>query len=853
MIPVRLRLQGFLSYLHPAELDFTAFSLACISGPNGAGKSSLLDAMTWALFGQARRRDDAVIHTAADAASVAFEFQLAGERYRVQRAKARGKGQLLELHQWDPARAAWRALTERRLRDTQAKIEALLGLDYRTFVQASFFLQGQADNFARQTPAERKETLARVLDLQQWEMFHERARERRRAAESALQRLDAARAEAQDILAQRDAAEAQRAQLQAELARLAEQRGHIEASLRAAEALRAQLQAARERVTRARQALTQAQAAVHDAEHQRAAVQAELDALTARLARQDDLRAAVERRHALRVQLDAWAERAHQYRELQQRLAQTEAAYREARARLEQERAQLVQARQQALAARQQRQTLAAQHAADQARLRALEAADPDELNARLRDLAEERARLQGENQELRQAMDDLKARIERLRAAEGATCPLCGQPLTDEHRRDLLARLEAEGRALGERYRANKARLRELDAERQDLERELRRAQAAARERQALERALAAREARLQALEEEWQRWETTGQARLEEVTRLLETDAFAPELRQRLDELLAARAALDYDPDAHAQLEAEWQALADAEAEMQRLAQAQAQRGALEARLRDWDAHLAAARERQQQAQADLAAAEAAYEQLRAAAPDLDALQAQWHQLTAQERARQQELGAVQQRLAFIAETEERLQALDAERAALVQRIAHYREVELACSKKGVPALLIEQALPHIEAEANDLLARLTDGEMHLTFRTQATYKDPKRKDTRETLDIIVSDAHGERPYETFSGGEAFRINFAIRLALARVLARRAGAQVRLLVIDEGFGSQDETGRQRLIEAINRVRDQFSHILVITHIAELRERFPVRIEVEKTAEGSRLRVVGV
>ena len=58
MIPLQLRLSGFLSYRDPIEVDFTTFDLACISGSNGAGKSSLLDAITWSLFGQARKRDE---------------------------------------------------------------------------------------------------------------------------------------------------------------------------------------------------------------------------------------------------------------------------------------------------------------------------------------------------------------------------------------------------------------------------------------------------------------------------------------------------------------------------------------------------------------------------------------------------------------------------------------------------------------------------------------------------------------------------------------------------------------------------------------------------------------------------
>jgi exonuclease SbcC len=61
---------------------------------------------------------------------------------------------------------------------------------------------------------------------------------------------------------------------------------------------------------------------------------------------------------------------------------------------------------------------------------------------------------------------------------------------------------------------------------------------------------------------------------------------------------------------------------------------------------------------------------------------------------------------------------------------------------------------------------------------------------------------------------------------------------------------VIDEGFGSQDIEGRQRLIEAINLVKDDFVLILVITHLEELKDAFPKRIEVEKTPTGSNISV---
>ena len=155
------------------------------------------------------------------------------------------------------------------------------------------------------------------------------------------------------------------------------------------------------------------------------------------------------------------------------------------------------------------------------------------------------------------------------------------------------------------------------------------------------------------------------------------------------------------------------------------------------------------------------------------------------------------------------------------------------------------------MEKDLPQSESRASEGLERLSGGDMSIRVMTQQAYKDKKRADLKETLDIQISDSTGIRDYEMFSGGEAFRINFAIRLALSEVLAQRAGARLQTLVIDEGFGSQDEMGRQRLVEAINLVRDNFEKILVITHIDALKDSFPNRIEVIKTDRGSQVSLV--
>ena len=112
-------------------------------------------------------------------------------------------------------------------------------------------------------------------------------------------------------------------------------------------------------------------------------------------------------------------------------------------------------------------------------------------------------------------------------------------------------------------------------------------------------------------------------------------------------------------------------------------------------------------------------------------------------------------------------------------------------------------------------------------------------------------DTLDILIADAQGTRPYETYSGGEAFRINFAIRLALAKLLALRSGTALQLLIIDEGFGTQDAQGCERLIAAITAIASDFACILTVTHMPQFKEAFQQRIEVHKTEDGSQLTII--
>jgi len=220
---------------------------------------------------------------------------------------------------------------------------------------------------------------------------------------------------------------------------------------------------------------------------------------------------------------------------------------------------------------------------------------------------------------------------------------------------------------------------------------------------------------------------------------------------------------------------------------------------------------------------------------------------------------------LGRLQQQQQQLETLNTQYSALNTQLQAVQRQQRIYQELAQAFGKNGIQALMIENALPQLEAETNQILSRLSANQLHIQFVTQRSNRRDQARQAKaskarnalqqskliETLDILIADAHGTRPYETYSGGEAFRVNFAIRLALARLLAHRSGTALQMLIVDEGFGTQDAEGCDRLIAAINAIAPDFACILTVTHVPHFKEAFQSRIEVFKTEQGSQVSLV--
>jgi exonuclease SbcC len=445
--------------------------------------------------------------------------------------------------------------------------------------------------------------------------------------------------------------------------------------------------------------------------------------------------------------------------------------------------------------------------------------------------------------------MQALKARQVRLDEEESGRCPLCDQELALEHLTAVIAQIQVQGEALAEAYRRGLAELREAQAGLSEAQKSLDALNRVERELRAAESSKTTAQTLLRDIERALEQWHTKGAPRLSAVESRLNEGSIAPEAQTRLAEFDAALEALKYDGGVHAAARQRAEKLAHAQREHQLLGEAQAALRPLETAIEDLTRQIAEQRLQIDDLTVQLTAAKTKLEQLGPApVVDLIAAEGELNRLREAEVQAAKSVGAAEQVLRNLDLLRKQTEQLSALRQEKTQVIRQLKKLERALGRNGVQALLVEQALPVVQDSANELLDKLTESGMRVRFETQRKLKSRDAK--TETLDIHIGDGAGERPYEMFSGGEAFRINFAIRIALSRLLAQRVGARLQTLVIDEGFGSQDPEGRKGLLRAINAVRTDFAKILVITHIDDLKDAFPVRIEVTKEPGGSQVRV---
>ena len=851
MIPLTLSLRNFMCYrenVPPLNLEGVHVVLLC--GDNGNGKSALFDAMTWALWGKSRAKsDDDLVHLGEREMEVELEFSVAGQRYRVIRKHTKGSplrpGQT-DLQLQIANGNGFKPVTGDTLRETERKIIEILHMDYQTFINSAFLVQGRADEFSIKQPAQRKQIIADILGLSSYDSFEEKAKSLSRDREIEAGGLASSIAEIEAQLADRSKYEMELRRWLGELTRL-------EAELKERQMIVSDLRQQKEFLERKQEQLIDLTNALEETKK-------ELSTWGNRIIQHQNKIKDYEQIVAERLAIDNGYQQYLQVKELNDEfnsklgqlfnltegIRKAEKTIEEAETVLVAERA-IVQTR---ITERENKVAKLPRFEEEMSRvekrLTELTEIERDITNKKqhIQQLISVLQRLESHNASLEEELKALKEKLDLLTEA-GVKCPLCESELGVDGRERLKVKLEAEVMTKTKTQKDNEEEMENKRLEHWTLEKEL------AEKEPYLSKERPERQAQLGMLKGEMAEARRSEEelakerVRLQEIEGHLQTKDFATEARRVLSELHQEQLQLGYDRGKHEVAKRELLKLQEYE-ELKRKSEeadriigeekatlVSAEQAASNLRTKIQEMEL-----RQENLRQELLVLPQIIDQLNTANQTYEGLQEE-------ERQVRDEISRLEERLSYCGSLEkskkekERLLRKNSEETGI------YKELAEAFGKKGIQALLIERALPEIEVEANRLLGRMTDNRMFLKLETQ---RGTKKGGIIETLDIKIADELGTRSYEMYSGGESFRINLALRIALSKLLVKRAGASMPILIIDEGFGTQDSSGREKLVEAINSIQDDFEKIIVVTHLEELKEYFPMRINVTKAAAGSTL-----
>lgn len=902
MIPLKLHIKNFLSYGSDTQIiDFTPHKLICLSGKNGHGKSALLDAMTWALWGQARKTnamnkaDQGLLRLGETHMMVLFDFSLDDTIYRIRREYSHSYGKPYAALEFGIVNAddSVVPLTDKTIRSTQQVIENTLKLDFESFANSAFLRQGQSNEFSTKSPKERKEILASILGLNEYETVRKLAMEKIKHATIEKQALLLTQTNIDQELLQE--------------ARLQEELATVTAELVIS--------------TQAEQEMTTKQGVLAVRHTELAIKSKEYELLQAQIKKlHTDTE---EQRAALRTHVARWRS---VHKKLltytnQQTLEQEKKEHAEALNKHQMMLQKSLVIKEKRLKTKEELHTIYQQHTQEHARILQTKQIDLERSQSALNhleqtqhrlktqlqteekeslNLAKERALLEqaqtthGDTQAqlhcieqqfikrktyyqkfidqgnwLTTQLRELEQKKHLAQGTDAPSCPLCEQNLSaarktfltnkfDKHEavlhhqltrvKKLIVNLKQilidqhktlqHTKELNEHYVLRSVKIEELGKNHDKVQRTI----------QEIAQLLTAHEQQHKDLTSDI----LSKKAELEQLQKdgllSLEKNVAYTTAQQLLAHLDHDEKQIQYDAIAHQHTQQSLQKIEEQLREYEHLNQEKERQKERSQEISRLCALLKNLNQEAVSLQKDVGKYVELTQQIALLCADEKALQEETVLITRKREALLQQKGRLETKQDTLAKYQNEKKVLHTKLTTLTDTIDDYQIIATATSKDGIQALLIEDAIPEIEHEANQLLSQLTNNQAQIFIES---LRDLKKGGAKETLDIKISDAAGIRPYELFSGGEAFRIDFALRIAISKLLARRAGTALQTLIIDEGFGSQDDEGLGNIMDALYKIQDDFHKIIIVSHLPAMKDQFPVHFVVEKQPNGSRVHVL--
>ncbi len=851
MIPVALKIHNFMPYRGDMpSFSFEGIQTACICGDNGNGKSAIIDAMTWALWGKTRAKsDDDLIHLGESEASVEFDFRVGEQLYRVIRKrahpkKATGAGQSsLDLMIAD--KEGFKTISGNIIRETENKIVDILHMDYDTFINSAFLRQGHADEFTRQQPAKRKEVLSNILGLDIYDKLEEKAREKTRGQQSERTMLENAIRDIDLELAAKGDLEKEFEQAKIILTKVDKEAKEKQAQLDNARQKKQALENKIQQLIQLEEHISsnsrQLELRLKEIEQHKKQIE-EYENL---IAGRDDIEKGFEDFKQAKTLCDEFNNKLQQLNTLKDNQRQLERVIEKAKSEIAAKQSVL----QKTIEDLENKSQKLPQYKAElekieeaKPRLEAKEKAFEDKKQKR-QDLTASIQQLKGEQEKLKLEISEIDDKLNLLCKEGENKCPLCETALGEEGLNIIREKYAKDRNAKEKQIAKKESEINNHQNEYKIVSNEL------AEEEKELKSNREWLQKRVGSLAQAIDDATEAGNKVLEQrkllagIEHKLKIKDYSANEQQELRNIDDRIAALEYDADKHESAKKKLSELQEFDNKKLRLDEAERLLSSEKERLNKAQEASDGLQNQIKKYENEKQVINKELEMLPQMETELEQSQNEYNTVSMRLKETQEVYGGLKARLEHLYNQEKKKKEKEKQLDTLSKEVSIYSELAQAFGKKGIQSMLIESALPDIENEANDLLRRMTDNRMHVKFEPQ---KPTKKGDVQETLEIIISDELGARPYELYSGGEAFRIDFAIRIALSKLLAKRAGAPLPTLIIDEGFGTLDNTGIEKIKEAINSIRNDFEKIIVITHIDDLKDAFPSRINVIKTANGS-------
>ncbi len=929
MIPLKLQIKNFVSYGPKTQtIDFEKYNLICLSGKNGHGKSALLDAITWAIWGHARRlagmhkSDEALMHMGQTTMMVSLDFVSKEQHFRVRREYNLGTSKKnyssLEFAIIDKQSNTIRPLTDKTIKLTQEKIDKTIDLDYESFINSAFFKQNQSNEFSKKSAKERKEILANILGLNHFENIKKLACEKVKDATTKKEYTKKSTKERKKILENilglnhfekikklacekvKDATTKKEyytqicTQLEKDLANKDDVKNKLEKILinikefaKIEEDHKNKLKEIKSTQESILNIKTHIQQIIFEKEQLNLLIKNQTSLLMQEyrkwrhISRQNkqnyDFDKLDTEYNNLISELNSVQNSTQKKIYLQEELFLKNKVLEEYISKISNNFKQDLQS--QNFQAQQHKINL-------------------ENLNNRLKELKEnnlqEKNNLQMLKNNLENIRDDYNENFEKIfdkrktfynkfqektnwieteikdinqkislinNKQTQADCPLCEQNLSDNYKHNLKSKLEKQKYLLERKLHkiiSINSRLKELLDQQNNTRKKH-------EEINILNLKIDNAKKNFSKTELEIIKYkdliiqENINLQHLKTAINLLESqeqiiiqkdqtsNLLKTEITKLKLELHKITEKLKNYKTEHALIN-KIQELQELKKEHNHLLKESALQKDRKQNISELCKNTKELKKKQKQKELEYIKLKPIFEKELLLQNQERLIQQKLSQILADKEILILEKGAIQEQVKIIAQKESDYNAHKDTLNTLNTDIIDYKNIAMSLGKDGIQALLIESAIPEIENEANRLLSLMTDNQSHIIIDS---LKDLKSGGTKETLDIKISDALGLRPYELFSGGETFKIDFALRIAISKLLTRRAGSSLQTLIIDEGFGSQDEEGLANIMNIIYKTQESFSKIIIVSHLTSMKDQFPVNFLVHKTPQGTLIKVV--